>query len=171
VKRLFAGLLFAGRLFAGALFRGSLLPPATPGGVFRRRGPIRRTFARPDPVRVFRRVVPWRTLRRPDAMSMPVMTADWDTNEVVDWAYDFSNFPEIVAGETIASCAVPAVSGLTIGTPEVLAAEFDGIAAGEGVKVRISSNAAVAGTTYAHECRATFSGGAVRVVKGRLEAE
>ncbi len=84
--------------------------------------------------------------------------------EVVVFVFDFSNFPEIVAGETISSTTVPAVSGITIGTPAVLTEETDGVPEGEGVAVTIS--AGTVGTDYTVDCRIVTSGGSTRAVRG-----
>lgn len=142
------------------------------GGTFRRRGVLARVFRRgTDSGRVFRRRDgAGRVFRRATPMSaMPVISLPKDSNETVSYLFDFGNFPEVAAGETISSAAVPAVSGLTIGTPSVTAAERDGVEAGEGVQVTISGGTADA--DYAVECRATFSGGSIRVVKGIIEVE
>lgn len=79
---------------------------------------------------------------------------------------DFSGFPEVRAGRTVSSCTISGGSGLTIGTPAVLTAEEDGIAAGKGVSVRISGG--TAGTTYTFEFRGTLSNGSVVVVPAAL---
>lgn len=92
-----------------------------------------------------------------------------DVQEVIDYQFDFSRCPERLAGQTISSVTVPSVSGLTIGTPAVTTVETDGVEAGSGAVVRISGGTANA--TYDLECRATFSGGSVRVVYGRIQME
>ena len=92
-----------------------------------------------------------------------------DASETVAFLFDFSRFPEAVAGETLASPSVPAVSGLTIGSPAVTAARKDGIPAGYALQVTISGG--TASTSYSLECFGTFSGGAVRCVKGVLKVE
>jgi hypothetical protein len=61
-----------------------------------------------------------------------------DASETVSYLFDFSQFPEYVAGETLASPSVPAVSGLTIGSPAVTVADRDYVAAGGGIAVTIS---------------------------------
>lgn len=86
--------------------------------------------------------------------------------EVVSYQFDFSDFPEVVAGETLSSPNVPAVSGLTIGTPAVTVAERDGVAAGKGVAVTVSGG--TAGTTYTITATAVTSGGSTRAVRGRI---
>lgn len=92
-----------------------------------------------------------------------------DASEAVAFLFDFSRFPEAVAGETLASPSVPAVVGLTIGSPAVTAARKDGIPAGYAIQVTISGG--TASTSYSLECFGTFSGGAVRCVKGVLKVE
>lgn len=57
------------------------------------------------------------------------------------FAFDFSKFPELAGAAELLSDPAPVIrgaSGLTVGTPTVLAVAFDGIVAGKGVKVRIS---------------------------------
>lgn len=83
--------------------------------------------------------------------------------ETVHFLFDFTPFPEFQAGQTIASASAPAVSGLTLGTPTLLAASADGIAAGRGVLLSVSGG--TAGTTYTVSVLATFSGGPVREVR------
>jgi hypothetical protein len=103
-------------------------------------------------------------------VAIPVISLPKDTTEVVSYLFDFSNFPEVVAGETLSSPSVSSSpSGLTVGTPAVTAAERDGVAAGEGVAVTVSGG--TASTTYSLECSVTTSGGSVRVVKGEIVAE
>ncbi len=104
-------------------------------------------------------------------MAIPMMVWPKDSSEVISYLFDYSNFPEVLAGETLSSPTVTATvgSGLTIGTPNVTLVERDEVAAGEGVEVTISSG--TAGTTYTLECRCTTSGGSQRVVKGQLVVE
>lgn len=85
------------------------------------------------------------------------------------FVFDFSRAPELIAGETISAPNVPAVSGLTIGAPAVLAAITDGVAVGKGVAVQLS--AGTDGTTYEVECRVTASGGGTLVMRGNLAVE
>lgn len=99
---------------------------------------------------------------------------DFDTNvkdssEVVSYLFDFSAFPEVIAGETLGTPVVDAVTGLTIGTPDITTVDRDGVTAGKGLEVTISGG--TAGVQYGLEARATTSGGAVRVVKGLLYVE
>lgn len=85
-------------------------------------------------------------------------------SEVVLFVFDFSNFPEVEAGETLSNPSVPAVSGLTIGSPAITAAETDGIAAGKALQVSISGG--TAGTDYTVSAYVTTSGGSTRGVEG-----
>jgi len=101
------------------------------------------------------------------AADFPVHTKPKDTGEAVDYTFDFSGFPEFAAGETLASASVPAVSGLTIGSPAVIAAITDGVPIGKGVQVRISGG--TANTEYTVVCRGTFSGGSIRTIRLKLE--
>jgi hypothetical protein len=63
------------------------------------------------------------------------------------FCFDFSRFPEVLSGGTLSAPAVPAVSGVTIGSPAVLTADFyEGpttgpvaVASGKGVKVTLAS--------------------------------
>lgn len=86
--------------------------------------------------------------------------------ETRSFVFDFTTYAELKAGETISAPSVAAVSGLTIGTPAVLAAEVDGVAAGKGVQVAISGG--TAGTTYTVNCSVTTSGGATIIRRARL---
>ena len=71
-----------------------------------------------------------------------------------DWSriyeFDFADFDEVVAGETLSSPTVPAVAGLTIGAPAVAAAK---------VLVRISGG--TANTLYNLTCTVATSGGSM----------
>lgn len=95
--------------------------------------------------------------------------------EVISYGFDFSNFPEVEAGEALSSPSTPAVSGLTVGTPEVTSADFypgvglPPIPSGKGVKVTISGG--TAGATYLVVCRVATSGGATREIEGWLAVE
>lgn len=102
-------------------------------------------------------------------MSIQKTVLPKDADETVSYVFDFTAFPEIKAGDTIASATVPAVSGLTIGTPAVTTADRDGVDAGKGVEVVIAGG--TAGETYTCECRAVLSSGSIRVVKGQLVVE
>lgn len=81
-----------------------------------------------------------------------------------DWSriyqFDFTTFAEVSGGETISSPSVPAVSGLTIGTPSAA----DGV-----VSVRISGG--TAGTKYTVTCTVTTSGGSTLSIEGRLSVK
>jgi len=74
---------------------------------------------------------------------------------------DFTDHSELEAGETMSAPSVPAVSGLTIGSPSVTSADITEngvtIAAGKAVQVRISGG--TAGTKYTVDCTASTSGG------------
>lgn len=146
----------------------------TPGGVFHR--------ARPSWLRVFRRksVTLDRTIERapatlarlwrysPLALSTesgaPLIAAASDDRE---YGIDCSAAPELATGTgiTISSGAMSGGSGLTFGSPAVLAAAFDDIPSGKGLSVRISGT-----TTGTHKfaCTVTLSNGRKFVVPGRL---
>jgi hypothetical protein len=140
------------------------------------------TFRRGDPGRAFARLAPARTLSRADAArtfrgnpdvqpeasyETRVLRRDpgGDDAETVAFLFDFSNFPEVAAGGTLSSPAVPAVTGLTFGTPAVTAAELDGIPAGEAVQVTVTAGEDTEDGNYAVWCYATV-GGSRRAVKG-----
>lgn len=93
-----------------------------------------------------------------------------DASETVSFLFDFSRFPEVREGETLSSPSVTSSpSGLTVGSPAVTSSRRDGVPAGQGVAVTISSGSA--GTSYSLEALATTSGGAIRCVKGVLKVE
>lgn len=92
-----------------------------------------------------------------------------DASERVLFLFDFTKFPEYIADETLSAPAVDPVEGLTIDAPEVSSVGRDSIPAGGCVEVWISGGSA--GTVCDLECRATFGGGSIRVVKGRLNVE
>jgi hypothetical protein len=140
---------------------GAAVVAAQPGGTFRRYDAAR-AFRRYDTARAFRggsRV----------ADSIQRTTLVKDASETVSFIFDFTRFPEYVAGETLASPSVPAVSGLTIGSPAVTDEDRDDVEEAGGVEVTISGG--TAGVEYSIECFATFSGGAIRCVKGVLAVE
>lgn len=112
--------------------------------------------------RVFRRLAA-------DTDSIQRVTIPKAVGEAISFLFDFSTFPEFDGGETLGTPSVPAVSGLTIGTPAVTSAARDYVDAGKGIAVTISGG--TAGTTYSVACTGTFSGGAVRTVKGRIAVE
>lgn len=100
-----------------------------------------------------------------------------DASETILFVFDFSRFPEVVAGETLGTPVVDASSpsGLTLGTPSVTVADqvIDSagnvVASGKGLQVTVAGG--TAGNTYALESRCTFSGGSIRVVKGSVVVE
>lgn len=97
-------------------------------------------------------------------MSIDVESINLYVGEKEAVGFDFkSSFPAIQAGETLSNIRVPAVAGLTIGTPEVNATRFfmgggrGYIEIGDGTTCTVK--ATVAGT-YRVVCWADFSGGA-----------
>lgn len=132
------------------------VPDATviPGGKFRR------------PTWSWKRT--WRY--HPVPNEIPLTTLIGIEGEDRDYAFDFSKAPELKTGSgvTIASAGVlhDALDGLTVGTPTVLAAEFDGIPIGKGVSVRISGF--LDDATYPIACLVTLSNGRKLVAPGRL---
>lgn len=91
--------------------------------------------------------------------------------EIISYLFDFSKFPEVIAGETLSSPAISVAdpSGLTVGSPAVTLVVRDGIAAGKGVQVTISAGSS--GETYTVQCDATTSGGSKRSVQGLIEVK
>jgi hypothetical protein len=87
----------------------------------------------------------------------------YTTELLVVYCFDFSKFPEVLTGGTLSSPAVPAVTNVTIGTPEVLASDFyEGstsgpvaVASGKGVKVTLSSTTAA---RYSIACNVVIDG-------------
>lgn len=144
--------------------------PAEPGGVFRRLGDLGRLFRRRgDLARVFRGYD-----RMADAIQYDTRVKD--ASEVIQYVFDFSRFPEVVAGGTLTSPTIDASSpaGLTLSSATVTDADetVDSsgtvVKAGKGLKVAVSGG--TAGETYMLETRATV-GVATRVVKGRVVVE
>lgn len=99
-----------------------------------------------------------------------------DASEVILFIFDFTRFPEVVAGGTLTSPTIDASSpvGLTLGSAtvtdadEVVDSAGTVVDAGKGLKVTVSGG--TAGTEYTLEARATVSG-ATRVVKGHVVVE
>lgn len=98
-------------------------------------------------------------------------------DEVLAVVFDFSNFPEIVAGATISSAVVSGpgrvpLTGLVAGVPSVLtsAAVVDSlgntVAAGKGVQVALAGGGA--GDDVIVSCAATLSTGSVATVQGKI---
>lgn len=83
-----------------------------------------------------------------------------------DYLFDLQTAPEIVAGATCSSGTITGGSGLTFGTPAVLASEIDGIAIGKGMSVRISGGSD--DTTYSFALKVTLSSGRIVVIPCRL---
>lgn len=109
-------------------------------------------------------------------MSIDVDTITLYVSEKEAVGFDFnSSFPAIQAGETLSNIRVPAVAGLTIGTPAVNVARFfmgggrGYIEIGKGV---VCTFEAAAAGTYPVTCWADFSGGATdRQIKVNLVFE
>lgn len=107
---------------------------------------------------------------------MPITAIQHDTPtqpkyawEKITFCADFSREPEILAGATISTADVPAVSGLTIASVQVNAVAFDGIPIGKGVQATISTG--TAGTTYEVEFRATLSDGSQKAKRLKIVVE
>lgn len=102
---------------------------------------------------------------------MPVAITPYTLTKAVsddrDFLIDLQTAPEIVAGATCSSATVSGGSGLTFGAPAALAAETDGIPAGEGVSVRISGGSA--GTSYEFALVVALSTSRTLVVPCRLD--
>jgi hypothetical protein len=109
----------------------------------------------------------WRYRAVPVNRINPVSTLTKTESDARLYLFDLSRAPEVVAGATCASgVVVGTTTGLTVGTPAVLDAEADGIAAGEGVSVRISGGED--DTTYRFALNVTLSTGDVVSVPARL---
>lgn len=178
--------MFARRYFAGRYFAPRFFPPvseeeprAAIGGAFRRSLPTwARVFARsPATLRrtLVRSLPSWSRVWRFDPMALatesgPALTAAESDDR--DYGFDCSKAPELAdatgitisSGEILASAAT--LAALTIGSVSVLAEDFDDIASGKGLKVRVSGGEA--GTVYKLACLVTLSDGREFVVPGRL---
>jgi hypothetical protein len=96
--------------------------------------------------------------------------------EVRAFAFDYQDFPEVQAGETLSAPVVTVLpAGPTIGSPAVNAAIFypgggrPRIPIGKGVSVSISGGTAA--NDYTLTCTVTSSGGATLIIKGTLRVE
>jgi hypothetical protein len=149
---------------------------AVPGGVFRRtlrtwsrtiaRQPVTldRTFSRSRPT--LKRVWRYDPMALATESGEALIAAESDDRE---YGFDCSHAPELATGTgiTISSGAILGGSGLSFGTPTVLAADFDDIPSGKGLSVRIYDGDA--GTTYKLAMRVTLSNTRTFVVPGRLK--
>lgn len=152
-------------LYAPTIVVGGEVVVITRAATLQRSDPDR-TFRRLDAPRLFQRTDVARIFQRIPSMSAAVQrqTRTKKVSEVVLFVFDFSNFPEVEAGETLGTPTVPAVSGLTIGTPAITAAEVDGIPAGQALQVAISGG--TAGIDYTVSAYVVTSGGSTRSVEG-----
>lgn len=98
---------------------------------------------------------------------VPVVGA-FPSEEGAFYLFDFQYFAEVIGGQTLSSPTVPAVSGLTIGSPSVTATAVDGCPAGKGVLVAIHGSAV---GEYTVECTVTLSGGGKRTIRGTFTIE
>ena len=96
----------------------------------------------------------------------PIVTAALSDDRF--YAFDCSKAPELAAGTgiTISSGTIIGGTGLSFGSVTVLAAVFDGIPIGKGLKVRAYGG--VAGTVYGLACLVTLSDGSKFTVPGRM---
>jgi hypothetical protein len=79
--------------------------------------------------------------------------------EIDSFAFDFSQNPRLIAGETITSAVVAAEpTGLTIGAPAI-----------SGAEVRVQISGGTADATYCLTCTITTSGGATIEGVGQLK--
>jgi hypothetical protein len=138
------------------------------------RGFVGRRLALAGARRAFRRGFTGRRLREVEANMRKgyAELVQLGVGETRAMVFDFSNFPEVVAGETLSAPSTPAVAGVTFGTPTVLAAAFtydeDGaqVASGKGVKVNVTGGTA---GEYVVRCVVTASGGGTLIVADRLK--
>lgn len=157
-----------------ACMGGGAIPPsldgATPGGRFVRADAWNRAITR--------------TPRMAHALTYVTRTKTPD--EILSVVFDFTNFPELAdedaAGNeltppTISSAVVSgpggaALTGLTAGTPAVLAAaavidsQGNTVATGKGVQVALSGGGA--GDDVIVQCAATLSNGSKLVIQGKI---
>jgi len=90
--------------------------------------------------------------------------------EIVTYIFDFSNFPEVLNGETISNPVVSVSgSGLTTSGVIVTTSKIEGVPTGQGVLTTVSGGSA--GSSYEITCQVDMSGGDVRVVKGIIVVE
>lgn len=156
----------------GGVVGAGPVPATTPGGVFRR--PLwswPRVFARAARSwpRVFARSRPtWPRVWRyqPVSTAMPVTELTKTESDDREFAFDLSKCPEVAGGATFSSAEMVGGSGLSFGSPAATTAEFDEIAAGKAVKVRIHGGSD--GSTYDFACKVTLSTGRVVVIPARL---
>lgn len=152
-------------IYAPMVTLGGELVIITRAATLHRTDPAR-TFRRADAPRLFQRTDASRVFQRIPAMSAAVQhqTRTKKVSEAVLFVFDFSNFPEVIAGETLGTPTVPAVSGLTIGTPAITSVLTDCIAAGKALQVAISGG--TAGVDYTVSAYVVTSGGSTRSVEG-----
>lgn len=78
-----------------------------------------------------------------------------------DWSrlynFEFAQFEEIVAGDTISSASVPAVVGLTLGTPAI-----------SGSQVQLTIAGGTVGATYKVVCTITTAASRILSIEGLL---
>ena len=145
---------------------GAIPPTSTgyrPGSRFQRADIANRAFKR----------VP-----RMHGISLAYLTKTKTPTEALTVVFDYANWPEIVGGATVASAVITgiggaALSGLTAGTPTVLAAATvidqlgTTVAANKGVQVTFFGGSH--GSDVIVECAATFSSGDTpRVIAGKI---
>jgi hypothetical protein len=81
---------------------------------------------------------------------------------VRDYCFDYTDFDEVeLGGGTLSAPTIPAVSGITLGSPAVNVAIFsdgDGntVAIGKGVVVKITTTTNTTKGTYVINCFATY---------------
>ena len=87
--------------------------------------------------------------------------------EVRTVPFNYSNFPEILGGDTLSSATVTGnPGGLTVGSASVSAAVVDGIPIGQAILAVVSGG--TDGVDYALTCLATTAAGSVLEVRGVL---
>lgn len=108
--------------------------------------------------------------------TLVVKTLTKIASEEIRYVFDFQQYPEVIAGETLSvpTVTVEATSPdtvasdtLTIGTPAVTSAAVDGVPAGKGAQVLISDG--TPGTLYTVDCVVTVSGGGKRTRRAQLK--
>lgn len=115
--------------------------------------------------------------RTTNVNSLSYQTRTKTPDQVLAVVFDFTNFPEVVAGATISSAVISgpagaALTGITAGTPSVLAAaavidsQSNTVAAGKGVRVALAGGGA--GDDVIVQCAATLSTGSIATVQGKI---
>lgn len=112
--------------------------------------------------------------------TLVVKTVTKIASEEVRYVFDFQQYSEVIAGETLSAPAVSVVAvspdsvatnTLTIGTPAVTSAAITEnnktVPAGKGVQCLIEDG--TSGAVYTVDCVVTLSGGGKRTRRGQIK--